>query len=120
MNSTALTEPVVPTATTARRVPSTFIVRTGVGAIAFGAPRDRDGHFVLASTTAAALSAPHARARFFASVGLAGWLGATTMGWLQKRSTTGLVASAVLTQRAAVTVFLGVRLRAHKPRAVAR
>jgi MFS family permease len=48
----------------------------------------------------------------FALFGLAWWIGSTTMGWLYDRSLHGLVAFSVVTQLAAVPIFvmLGRRL----------
>lgn len=51
---------------------------------------------------------------FFALFGLAWWLGSAVMGWLYERSTTGLVAFSVVTQLAAVPLFLGIGIRLRK------
>jgi MFS family permease len=55
---------------------------------------------------------------FFALLGLAWWIGSTFMGWLYDRSILALVAFSVVTQLAAVPIFvvLGRKL-AHGERA---
>jgi MFS family permease len=55
----------------------------------------------------------------FALFGLAWWLGSTTMGWLYDRSLPGLVAFSVMTQLAAVPIFLMVGRRLSKRGALA-
>jgi MFS family permease len=55
----------------------------------------------------------------FALFGLAWWLGSTTMGWLYDRSLSGLVAFSVMTQLAAVPIFLMVGRRLSRREALA-
>jgi MFS family permease len=57
---------------------------------------------------------------FFASFGLAWWIGSTIMGWLYDRSLMMLVGFSVATQLAAVPVLLFVGLRLRQPEALAR